>query len=114
MTIETKEHTVPRTKQDLLELKSKGLQHFVFKANIPLNDVEEIFDWTVSCQDKSPMGFDDYRWGKMLHDHKFAKNLGKELEAVKTKQDDIVKLLQDIVQSLKTKNKKELHSDLFK
>jgi len=96
------------------EQKELELKYFVFKANVPLKDTSEMLDWTKSCQGKTPLGHNDYRWGKILHDHLFVKNFKNELELLQQNQDTIFELLRKIIKTLDTKEIKDANSELFK
>ena len=106
--------TEPKSEEDIKEMKNVGLKYFVFKANVPIDDWEGMHDWTLSVQAPAPMGFNDYRWGKVLHDHMFVKNFKKELLELKQKQDTILELLGTIVKKFETKEIKDVNSDLLK
>lgn len=68
-------------------------KYFVFKANVPLDDSAHMLAWTKSCQDKTPVGHNNYRWGKMLHDHLFVIRFKEELDQIKKSQAEIIRLL---------------------
>lgn len=77
---------------------TEEIRYFVFKANVPLKDDKDMLDWDKSCKGKSPEGHDDYRWGKMMHDHYFTKNfrpilvqLGERLAKIESKLDELSK-----------------------
>ena len=73
-----------------------------------------MLDWTKNCQNKVPSGHGDYRWGKILHDHLFVKNLKAELQNVQENQDTILELVGSIIKKLDSKKLDEENSDLFK
>ena len=98
----------------MVDEKKEETQYFVFKANVPLNDSEEMLDWTKNCQAKTPKGHSDYRWGKILHDHLFVKKFQRELQDLKDTQDSILELLKEITKTLETKEVKDKNNDLFK
>jgi len=91
-----------------VEEKKNGLKYFVFKANVPLDDSEEMLEWTKNCQEKTPIGHGDYRWGKILHDHLFVQTFKEELELLKEQQDTMLELLGKIIKSI---NIKEVNND---
>jgi len=94
--------------------KKTDTQYFVFKANIPLKNSEEMLDWNKSCQDETPVGHSDYRWGKILHDHLFVKNFQDELKKLQENQENMFALLREMIEKLDTKEIKDKNSDLFK
>ena len=64
--------------------EKKYSEAFVLKASIPLADGAFLKDWNDSCQAELPLGFKDYRWGKMLYDHLFVRNFGQALDDMRT------------------------------
>ena len=88
-------------------------QYYVFKANVPFNDTEEMSCWNKSCQSKLPEGHNDYRWGKMISDHLFVKNFKKHIMDLQDKQNEIMSFLEKIDKKLDTKQIKDKNSELF-
>mgnify|MGYP001594967112 CR=1 FL=1 len=67
--------------------------HFVIKANVPVEDGFLFKEWDESCSAKAPVGFGDYRWGKILHDHLFVAKFKQRLEAIDKQLEEIKELL---------------------
>jgi hypothetical protein len=91
------------------ENKKEELKTWVFKAYIPISDkdAEIMMDWTQSCQGKPPLGFNNYRWHKISHDHLFVKQFKGILEEIQTD-------IKDIKEKLENKDIKDRGYDLFK
>ena len=89
------------------------VSYFVFKANVPLDDSEEMLEWTKNCQAKIPGGHGDYRWGKILHDHQFVHTFESELKKLQENQDTMFELLRKVIKTLDTKEVKDKDNDLF-
>jgi len=51
-------------------------------VNIPIADQIQLHKWTISCQAKEPIGYNDYRWGKILSDHLFRVEFGDKLQEI--------------------------------
>jgi len=94
------------------DIKDKDLV-YVIKSNVPFADLEIFQDWNKVCKQKSPEGFDDYRWGKIKYDHLFTKNfksiLEKLIEEMNTINEQLI-LVNKKLSELETK--KEENDDL--
>lgn len=88
----------------------KEQTNWIMKVNIPMDDVFFFQDWKGSCKAKSPLGFDDYYWGKIKHDHFFTKSFEPILR-------DILTELQMLRAEVHRQNVEEIpkeEDDLFK
>jgi len=89
-------------------------QVYVFKTNVPLKFAEELKDWNDVCKAKSPNGFDDYRWGKMMYDHYFVKNYKPLIELMIQKIEDLGDKIDFLNKKLNEKKVDDANKDLFK
>jgi len=89
-------------------------QVYVFKTNVPLKFAEELKDWNDLCRAKAPVGFDDYRWGKMMYDHYFVKNYKPLMELMIQKIEDLSDKIDFLNKKLNDKKVDDANKDLFK
>lgn len=83
------------------------LKYFRFVANIPFEDDKLLYDWNKNCQDRVPKGHNNYRWGKIIHDHLFVERFKERLDSIEEK-------LNSIIKKLEQKKEESENSDLFK
>lgn len=90
---------------------------YVFKASVPIKDGELLKDWNDNCTSDSPIGFNDYRWGKMLHDHMFAKQYKIILTTLIDQINNLSSKIEELeshILALKKEDVKKENSDLLK
>ncbi len=96
------------------EINEFANQVYVFKTNVPMKFADELKDWNEICKTKAPLGFDDYRWGKMMYDHYFVKNFKPVMEAMIESIKDLQDKIDFLTNKLSEKNVKDANKDLFK
>ncbi len=95
--------------------KYTGMKPCIIKVNVPLRDEVDFLEWKEDCRKKEPIGFSDYHWGKMKHDHIFTKEhadpnhvkirlIGlKMLDTLLKKQNHMLSMMREFDQEFKEK-----------